>query len=521
MTFTARSIDALKAYLRTAAVIDDKVTQTRESAPATPNTPGRIVQRSAESEAPRESSGAPLDSEALTAAFLNQGILCAVFDSTQVLTDKKKITALLRSDILVVDWKLDDDGTITTRFIHRCAAMHPHALHMICIYTSENDFGAIRRKLEDTDNTLRSIPELRYIPALREIPDTDDAYAFGSIYVLIVKKNVEEAKLPERLLDAFAPLVGGLLRNAVFHSIGAIRTNTHALLDRFHPDLDPAFVTHRVYSDPCEDTERHIIPLIGSEIGSILAQEKIPQHLNSEAIQCWLDSGSSQNEDSGIPQTIKDIINEKRADILAKGIMSVRQIRHDSGMDSVLKKSLLTAFWGAKDGVRSDVMLAMLMSCEHRYSSDEKPVLKSGTLLKLDEQGSVKYFLCIQPPCDCVRIEKSGRNFIFACVLPSSNTENFNFSYIDEYENILYFKKSSKVYSSSLIKFKPAPGKTCIFAKEISGKWFFEDIDGKQYERLFQLNELHALRTIQECSNTLSRIGLMESDWQRRIASKK
>jgi|GEM_PF-6034808 len=510
MTFTARSIEALKAYLRTAAVIDDAADQTKEPAPATTlQAPGPGDQASQQEENPAEFKGAPLDVPALVDAFLEQGILCTVFGRKEVLTEN--IDALLRSDILVVDWKFsdDDDGSMTANFIQECAARHPHALHMICIYTSTKDLGAMEQKLRD------------FSPNLEKRQDSPRAYSIGSTYVLIVDKDHEEEALPKLLLDAFAPLVAGLLRNAVFHSIGAIRTNTHALLDRFHSDLDPAFVTHRVYSDPCEDTERHIIPLIGSEIGSILAQEKIPQHLNSEAIQRWLDSGSRRNEDPRIPEGIKNIINEKRADILAKGIMSVRQLRHDSGMDSVLKESLLTAFWGAKDGVRSDIMLAMLMSCEHRYSSDENPVLKSGTLLKLQEQDSEKYFLCIQPPCDCVRIEKSGRPFIFACVLPSSKTENFNFSHIDEHGDIIYLKKSSKVYRSSLIKFKPVPGKTCIFAKEISGKWFFEDIDGKQYERLFQLNELHALRTIQECSNTLSRIGLMESDWQRRIASKK
>ena len=512
MTFTDRSIDALKAYLRTAAVIDDAapvpqttesdpVPQTTESDPATTalQAPGRVGQASQQAEEPAEFKSAPLNVPALVDAFLEQDILCTVFGRKEVLTDN--IDALLRSDILVVDWKLNDDGSRTAQFISSCATGHPNALHMICVYTSENDLGAIEQKLRNLS------------PNLKKIQNIPRAYSIGSTYVLIVQKTVEEAEHPGRLLDAFAPLVGGLLRNAVFHSIGAIRNNTHALLDRFHPDLDPAFVTHRVYSKPCEDTEQHLLPLISSEISSILAQEGIPQHLNSEAIQCWLDSGSRRNEGSGIPQEIKNIINEKRTDILQKGIMSIQEIKNNPEVKRILKESLLTAFWGAKDGTKSDAMLAILMACEHRYSAVE-PMLKSGTILKLKDDK--KYFLCIQPPCDCVRIESEGRPFIFAHVSRCKKKDKFNFTVINQDGTITYLAKDSKAYKASLIKFKPDSGKTYISAKADSGKLLFTDVDNNKYEFIFQLNELHALRTIQECSNNLSRIGLMESDWQRR-----
>ena len=544
MTFTARSIDALKAYLRTAAVIDDKVTQTRESAPATPNTPGRIVQRSTESEAPRESSGAPLDGRTLTAAFLDQGILCTVLGSTQVLTDKKKITALLRSDILIVDWKLGDDGTITTRFIHRCAAMHPHALHMICIYTSENDFGAIRQKLEDTDDTLRNIPDLEYIPAFREIQDTPDAYAFGSIYVLIVKKNVEEAKLPGHLLEAFAPLVGGLLRNAVFHSIGAIRNNTHALLDRFHSDLDPAFVTHRVYSNPCEDTEQHIIPLICSEIGNILYQEKISNWLSKKILWDWTNKNNLHDcyknfldsiyGNSGTIESVKEFhIKSAVRHILSgiskeyetynyphrKKVLQIIQDLKNSTKSANLKKSGMTRFWGAETPSLADVKLSMLMSCVHFYGNTP-PIMQSGTIIK--EIGSDNYYGCIQPPCDCLRIEQEGRPFLFTPLQEVSIDSSFDISFLfDSTDTPYYLSKHKKAYRVKSIHFIPSTAGENIYAEPSNQGYIFKDADDKEYVFCMQLNEIHALRLIQTYSSDLARIGLMESDWQRRIASKK
>ena len=501
MTFKNRSKGALQAYLRTAAVIDDAALklQSREAAPL--STPGRGRPPLQQSDAPRAFNGATLDVPALVDAFLEQGILCTVFGRKEVLTDN--IDALLRSDILVVDWILfdDDDGSMTASFIHECAVRHPHALHMICIYTSTNDLGAIEQKLRE------------FSPDLKNVQDTPRAYSIGSTYVLIVDKNNREETLPNLLLDAFAPLVGGLLRNAVFHSIGAIRNNTHALLDRFHSDLDPAFITHRVYSNPCEDTEQHLLPLISSEISSILAQEGIPQELNSEQIQCWIQAFATQERLPGFPQELRQTINTRLSDILKKGIMSIPEIKKHPDIKRILKESLLTAFWGAKDGTKSDAMLAILMACEHRYSAVE-PMLKSGTILKLKDDK--KYFLCIQPPCDCVRIESEGRPFIFAHVSRCKKKDKFNFTVINQDGTITYLAKDSKAYKASLIKFKPDSGKTYISAKEDSGKWLFTDVDNNKYEFIFQLNELHALRTIQECSNNLSRIGLMESDWQRR-----
>lgn len=514
MTFTERSRDALKAYWRTAVVIDDQaLTPLEESATVTTlNTPVRGGKTSQEIEKTTEFSGAPLDAKALVDAFLKQNILCTVLDCKEVLTNN--IDALLRSDILILDWRLKDDGSTTAKFINDCASRHPNALHMICIYTSSIDLESIKQKLKSSSSSLK------------EISDKEGVYAIGSTYVLVVNKNAsgantrkrcaEPTELPELLFKEFAPLVGGLLRNAVFHSIGAIRTNTHALLDRFHPDLDPAFITHRVYSNPCEDTEQHIIPLICSEINSILAQADIPQKLNSEQIQCWLDSNWDQNKDVKIPQELKKIINDNLSTILKQGIMTVNDFKNSSSevRKKLLKDSLLTTFWGANDGAISDAMLSVLMSCEHRYSNVE-PQLKPGTIIKLQNRN--QYFLCIQPPCDCVRIETKGRPFVFAHISKSNRKKKFNFVRIKPNDNtITYLAKSSKAYHASLIQFRPTSGKTYISATEDSGVWLFTDVAGNKYELILQLNELHALRAIQECSNHLSRIGLMESDWQRR-----
>lgn len=533
MTFRDRSIGALQAYLRTAAVIDDAALklQSREAAPL--STPGRGRPPLQQSDAPRAFNGAPLDVPALVDAFLEQGILCTVFGRKEVLTDN--IDALLRSDILVVDWILfdDDDGSMTASFIHECAVRHPHALHMICIYTSTNDFGAIEQKLRD------------FSPNLKERQETPRAYSIGSTYVLIVNKDHGEKTLPKLLLDAFAPLVGGLLRNAVFHSIGAIRNNTHALLDRFHSDLDPAFVTHRVYSNPCEDTEQHIIPLICSEISSILHQEKISNWLNKENIWTWINKNCLNNNYkkfltsiNGNQQTLRTIfrshIRSAIQNILSYGIDSkyepyennYRKIVYEiiqqfksTIKSNKLKQSVMTGFWGAKEPSLVDVKLSMLMSCVHFYGNTP-PIIQSGTIIKEIENDN--YYGCIQPPCDCLRIEQEGRPFLFTPLQEVSIDSPFDISFLlDGTDTPSYLSKYKKAYKVKTIHFIPSTAGESICAEPSSQGYIFKDADDKEYIFCMQLNEIHALRLIQTYSSDLARIGLMESDWQRRIASKK
>lgn len=535
MTFKDRSIGALQAYLRTAAVIDDAAlaTQPKESVPATTlQTPGRGAQASQQPEGPTEFKGAFLDVPALVDAFLEQDILCTVFGRKEVLTDN--IDALLRSDILVVDWILfaGDDGSMTASFIHECAVRHPHALHMICIYTSTNNLEAIEQKLRE------------FSPDLKKIQDTPRAYSIGSTYVLIVDKNHREESLPKLLLDAFAPLVGGLLRNAVFHSIGAIRNNTHALLDRFHPDIDPAFVTHRVYSTPCEDTEQHIIPLICSEISSILHQEKISNWLTKENIWTWINKknlhdcyknfldlvyGNSEIFESVNKLHIKyatyhilsGISKEYETDNRPhrNKVLQIIQSLRNSTKSANLKKSGMTRFWGAETPSLADVKLSMLMSCVHFYGNTP-PIMQSGTIIK--EIGNENYYGCIQPPCDCLRIEQEGRPFLFTPLQEVSIDSSFDISFLlNGTDTPSYLSKYKKAYRVKTIHFIPSTAGENICAEPSSQGYIFKDADDTEYIFCMQLNEIHALRLIQTYSSDLARIGLMESDWQRRIASKK
>ena len=510
-----------------------------------------VVQQSAEPEQAREFLGAPLNAPALVEAFLEKNILCTILTSKDVL--EKNSDALLRSDILVLDWKLGDDGCMTARFITDCACKHRNALRMICIYTSEIDIESIEKKLDNELKKQKNSSSLKII--------NNGIYSIYSTYILVVNKKdfktdtikraADEAHLPEVLFSEFAQLVGGLLRNAVFHAISAIRNNTYTLLNRFHPELDSAFVSHRAFSNPCEDTEEHIIPMIASEIGNILHQAKISSELKLDKIKNWIEYINIEKIFSDLTQqkNFKNSLNfkeklEKAIElILTSGIDKkynesesnnlyiIEEIKKYKSASNI-KKSNLTKLFGAQNPSLADIKLSMLMSCVYFYQ-DIIPIMQSGTIIKEkidnlhenlhdneNKKINEKYYCCIQPPCDCYRIESKGRPFLFIPLEKVNNESLFDISFVNEdiSKDPVYLSKNKKIYNLEVISFAPQKDNENICAIQEEETYIFNSTDGRKFVFCAQLNEIHALRFIQTYSSTLARIGLMESDWQRRCS---
>ena len=434
-SFATRSEEALRRFLRTAVVVDDNVSSSSKENVSVLNIPMRGVNTSTSTDIPQsQSQSGNINGTALVEAFLKENILCTVLERRSGPEEGENIPI---ADIFVLDWMFGDEGGKAVACIKKCTIDHSHAVHLICIYTSEPDVSKISDKLIDD---------------FRDIEDVDGGNIFkiNNTYIVILKKKssgslpdgvapfkeVEEEDLPKELIKTFSALTGGLLSNAVLHALSAIRDNTYALLSRFPSSLDPAFLSHRVYSNPCEDTEQHIIPLICSEISSILSQAGISDNLNVDAITDWI---KAENTPKQHPEVFnieegKDIDAYSEGNFLIKGVSSLKRKendkedisdeekkeneKHNKVIDNILnvKESNMTRYWGAEKASEVDSKLAILMSCEYMYSNS-RPMLKSGTIIK-DQADSSRFYLCIQPPCDCVRIESSGRYFIFSPMTP-------------------------------------------------------------------------------------------------------
>ena len=117
---------------------------------------------------------------------------------------------------------------------------------------------------------------------------------FTSIVFLNKKKvggqyTVTEKELPKRLIREFASLINGLLPSfgSGFHRCD--QTQTHGILNIFCAELDPAYVSNRVISDPPEDMAQLVRELLVSEFDNQIGFAKsTDRYLSENAIRDWL-----------------------------------------------------------------------------------------------------------------------------------------------------------------------------------------------------------------------------------------
>ena len=62
----------------------------------------------------------------------------------------------------------------------------------------------------------------------------------------------------------------GLLPSIALTSLTAIRENSHKVLDKFHAELDPAFLAHRAGLPAPEDSQQHMVDQLASELHAVM-----------------------------------------------------------------------------------------------------------------------------------------------------------------------------------------------------------------------------------------------------------
>ena len=94
--------------------------------------------------------------------------------------------------------------------------------------------------------------------------------------------------MAEKLADEFGSMTTGLLRTVALAGIATIRENAHKILARFDQTLDAAYLGHRILLPHPPDAEDHLVAALGSELLSVLEEDRPGTHAGIEAIERWL-----------------------------------------------------------------------------------------------------------------------------------------------------------------------------------------------------------------------------------------
>lgn len=488
------------------------------------------------------------------------------------------------ADIVVVDWALgkkqgETEGQRAKEIIKGIIEndlKKRGRLRLIAIYTAENIPGNI------LDELYNYIQVFKYFKDHDELLKDSKKFTIQNrslkIAVLLKKaagnhvpniRPVDFDELPEKLHELFAGLNCGLLPSVTLRAIAAIREGTHHLLAVLHKDLDSALVGHRTLLPHPEDAEGFCEDLVSDEIRSILALKKIGNtYAGESANKQWIGSKIEQKEPLEYNSfhltrahafalvekgegAHKKIFNELRTDWLARKLESDPGFKDKTGSEVNIETARAEIFdvgdvackkyripdIGEKmipqmlkgnevQGQQANLDFSRLCSLKREAFGLRRPVegwiprLTLGTILQLRDSDGDRFFLCLQPRCDSVRLEKDKVwNFPFLVLEKASSKLNIVAKCFD---------KEDKPTDKKLF-YEPKPRNQVVFgftsitedaieASEQGGKFIFQDKENNKFFWIADLKDSMAQKIADELSARVGSVGLDEYEWLRRKA---
>ena len=382
-----------------------------------------------------------LDAAELVRGFAKLGLMCApLVPQVDLPSEEDEFVesvsdAAERADILVLDWWMSGNrnwrkSQLAQKVLWRLLAQDQKVggrLRLIAVYTAEPRTSLILEKLRATiDKYYKEFESLP--PAQASAPPEVNWISKGPVRLLVVPKGgaadvgtpVSVADLAERLVQEYAELTRGLLRNVAFRGLSVLRERAHQLLATFAPDTDPAFLIHRALLPEPDDAEGHVLEILSAELLSILEEQEVSAEAGDGAITGWLgrlgesklgkvngvlDWGGNKLE-AWTRMLTKGVSYETRPQGVSRPDVD-RLIKEllDKGTEALLGDIPLQPGVGKSAVSRAaNQRFAYLMKMRNVYTQ-EPPYLTLGTVLYRIRDGS--YFICLQAKCDCVRLRNS------------------------------------------------------------------------------------------------------------------
>tara|TARA_Y100001001_G_scaffold164791_1_gene198909 strand:- start:3522 stop:5222 length:1701 start_codon:yes stop_codon:yes gene_type:complete len=548
---------AVTAFLQTVVVIDNEASLVSDASDKTVSpspvaaarkratAPGKIAGGESETKAMPEKErehasdtrGHRLELNKVSQAFAQQGLTCGVYLPTEKdPADQDELVratarAISPTDACILDWQLKKGDSrpavAAIKEVLKNDAQEGGRLRLILIYTAEKLEDAapnlIRALREDghqiTDDYYEEAPivvgdHFRIIfinkPTLGRTPDDDAA---------VVPWNL----LPQRVISEFTVLSKGLLRAFALQSVAGVRRDMHRILAQFDEELDPVYAGDRATKTDPDDAGRLMIEVLQSELALSIAESQAEQKvLGAESCILWLHSRADR-----LPadKKISVIKREGSLDDISTLNTEARKLLLTDGFRDVTKAdgkhaSVSRSFFEDEDSwKRYSSDYAVLTTIAH-HSGDRVgrppsgiPILQFGTVIDDDDQ----ILLCIQPACDTVRLQGETA-FLFLRLIPEES--KFDLVLPDDDGGARYQipdgGKFKHLRELKTLRFEPQADTDVIVARQNeSGKNYFYDAQGVQWQWRAQLREMTAVHLAQRAINTIGRIGSNEFEWLR------
>ena len=541
--FQSRTRDVVESFLRTVVLLDDLAVMSASTGEPTgaaataplsvPDYPQSPTPK--DDKLRRDPQGVRLDADAVIGGFADIGSVCAVLNPAPGDGFRERtVKAARRADIVILDWKIHESvGDAALDVMRDLLQEDRQRLRLLAFYTGEPNLHEIFNRIKDVATEFYKDDELLESNGFR--------ISKGPLHVVVLAKQgtlnelqpelrnqeVAESQLADRLANDFAAMTGGLIRNCAMAGITAVRDNAHRILAKCEQSLDPAYLGHRLLLPHPPDAEDHLVEALGSELISVLEENRPGACADVDAIESWLEQ--REHEGLGIsngyrfPNTLKAVDGWR--DLLSRGIDDANAILPMGMSKTELRKQATKPFAkNAEAALRSNRRFAALLRLKTRYPG-RPPRLSIGSILSTQEGDEDRYFLCLQPKCDSVRLSGSA-GFPLIPLIPLEDVEVKNKGTSlrlvletskDQWKDFGIKLKPSEL---SIRFFKPSsdpPGEVVATRRE-DGNFFFEDEEGRKYRWTAEMKDEHALGIAGEVASALARPGPNDAEWLRKAA---
>ena len=511
---------AIGDYFRTALLIDDRAEDDPVDKDDDPSEFSSLTSGGETEPTPGLASpdvgGTPVYSNRLVKAFLNENVVCSVLRPGEEDTIQDMvINGAKIADLLILDWYLFDNDKATIRGITGILNTYPHRLMVVVIYTGAPLLASIVDRLviecelqKVSDFVLRKGAAVFLIFGKPETTLTDSER----------NRTAEYTTLPKMIHDDLEDHFGGLVPELAFSGINTIRESAPRVLATFNSSLDVPFLTHRALLSDVSDAGLQFIRLFTSEFETALMESPLTDLLSEGSIKTRLDQPNIVQAPQALSEKLRrspkiDDALKALTDLeLAKQAvaMGLRELGlGDSKLDELLDP-IVEAF---DLGTEPHELLAALMSSTQ--FGDIRPRLEAGVVL----ENESKYWLCIQPLCDSVRLSGS-RKFPLLPLLkdgdPGSRSGTAMIRDANGSALRIYFSSSLNPHKLLMPEFEPAKGESSLLAKRDGGAWCFEDTDGTRYRAVCRLRSEFTQQAVQGLTSGVARPGVDSSEWLRR-----
>lgn len=484
---------------------------------------------------PEKDAAPPYHPKQLVESFAREGMVCALYEPSKgfASTAGSELFKLCeRADAVILDWDLyQEDGRnilpLLASLVSQSQTSVPHHVRLCAVYTTKPDLEHVASQIYDylikEKLTVDPVKTLSLSAGATKIVVLGKPNSTGRKAEIQTLAEVAEKDLATRIISEFAEMHRGILPSVALHAMSAIRMNSKKILDKFHADMDGAFLLHRALTLKDEDAFAQLPELVAEEALAVMLESQV-ENETLKALATEVAEGMPfQSIDwaviDGRPKLAKGILPRR---FLAGGEAAIEEDHKIKKMPAAIEK--LHGAMGCAT-THADKKVAALFALRTQYLN-LPPSLTFGTIVRVVHEGTAsdQYAMCLMPLCDSVRLPAdAGKTYTFpfwSLDLQSVGAASRGIVVsLSDNEYVELFARGKPRDNLWIESFSASVGGT-VKADQSTGRPVFSGVTTK-LEWIAQMKPDHAQRVAQDIGQSLSRIGVVEAEWLRLKSSGK